>query len=307
MASKVFISCGQSNDKEKKVAKDVSNWLISKGFETYVAIQTHSILEINNDIIKELKKSDYYLFINFKREKIIKTLKDIFKKPVYRGSLFTNQELSIAYSMGFDKMLFVNQKSVKKDGIFGYIGSNTPDFDNYDEVLNIVQKAITESNWNPSYSRNLIYQNLVWSSQNILYSDHTGQKNVKVLYIDIKNNRPDIGALNTVARLKTITNNGNTIISPDRSYLKCTGTIGYSNIILPDNHIAFDLLSVDVNNPTNVYLHSSLDVTPRAPIISQAGIYNLEYEIYAESFPVLNFSIQLSLNGDINNINATLL
>lgn len=307
MAGKIFISCGQSNKYEKKVAKEISGWLITQGFNPYVAVQTQSILEINSDIINELKSSDFYLFINFKRERIIKTPKDLHKKATYRGSVFTNQELSIAYSMGFEKMIFVNQKNVKRDGIFGYIVSNTPEFKKYNEVLKIVQDTIVASNWDPLYSRNLFCQNLCWSNTPIIYSDHTGQRNVKVLYTDIVNNRPDIGALNTVARLKSITNNGNKILSSDRSHLKCTGTIGYSNTIWPKNHIAFDLLSIDINSQTDVYLHSSLDVKPRNPIITTIGIYDLEYEVYAASFPVLTFKVQLDLTGNASTTRAVLI
>jgi len=292
MAGKVFISCGQSDKNEKDVAKQVSDWLKAQGYQTYVAIETQSILDVNSGIITELKRADFYLFINFRRDKITTT-----NDEFYRGSVFTNQELSIAYAMGFEKMLFVNQKEVRRDGIFGYLVSNTPEFEKYDEVLPIVQKAIESANWQPSFSRNLIYQNLCWGNS-LIYSDHTGQRNVKCLHIDIYNNRPDQGALNTVARLKSLTIGGIKSIATDRSHLKCTGAPGYSNSIWPNDHVAFDLLSIDLNNQSNIYLHSALDVIPRVPIITIPGYYLLEYEIFAESFPPISFSISLDATGN---------
>jgi len=302
MSGKVFISCGQSGDDELNVAKEISDWFIVNSYKTYVAVQIHTLFELNSEIIDELKSSDFFLFVNFKRERIIKKSESI----IYRGSLFANQELSIAYSMNFEKMLFINQKHVIKEGVLKYFVSNTPEFENYNEVLEIVKNAVKDSDWNPTYSRNLICDNLRWSDTSIRYIDHTGIKDVKVLYIDVNNNRPDIGALDTVARLKSITLNGETRLSSDRSDLKCAGAMGYSKTIWPNDHIAFDLLSIDMNTQINVYLHSSLDVRPRRPIISEIGTYILEYEVYATSFPVLTFKVQLDLTGNISTSKAVL-
>jgi len=297
MAGKVFISCGQSNSSERQVATQLSDWFLSQGYNPYVAIQTQSILEVNAGIIRELKSSDFYLFINFRREKIRHRRFLPSRKDFFRGSVFTNQELAIAYAMGFDNMLFVNQIGVRRDGLFGYIGVNTPEFDDYDQVLPIVQTAVTSAGWRPLYSRNLICQNIHWGDH-VIYRDNTGARNVKVLHIDILNNRPDQGATNTVARLKSITTNGITTIAQDRSHLKCSGSPVYSNTIWPNDHIAFDLLSIDLNNQSNIYLHSALDVFPRVPLITMTGTYVLEYEIFAESFPPISVSVSLINTGN---------
>jgi len=292
MKSKIFISCGQANANEVKVANEVSTWLNSEGYQPYVAIETQSILDVNSGIISELKSSDYYIFINFKRDQIVNG-----ETTFYRGSVFTNQELGIAYAMGFEKMLFINQKDVRREGIFGYLVSNTPEFDNYDEVLPIIKDAIAKAKWTNDYSRNLIIQHLRWGNP-ISYTDHTGRRNVKGLNVDVFNNRPDVGASNTVCRLRTIFTNGVTNISPDRSHLKCCGSPGYSNIIWPKDHIAFDLFSIHLDNPTDIFLHSALDVNPRVPIINSIGKYELEYEVFAKGFSPITFVVDLDFTGD---------
>lgn len=119
MPGKVFISCGQANPKEKEVAKKLEDWLRTEGFSPYVAIRTQSINDVNSGIIGNLKNSDYYIFIDFRREKI-----SCFKK-IYRGSLFTNQELAIAYYLGFDNAIFFQQTGVKRDGLLNYMISNS--------------------------------------------------------------------------------------------------------------------------------------------------------------------------------------
>jgi hypothetical protein len=301
MAGRVFISCGQVNSDEVRVANDVSLWLRSVGFDPYVAVETQSILDVNSGIIGELKRSDFYLFINFRRDLITST-----PSIVYRGSVFTNQELGIAYAMGFEKALFINQRNVKREGIFGYLVSNTPEFETLEEVLPIVKQAIRTANWTVTYSRNLICENLRWG-EIVGYGDHTGERQVKVLHIDIVNSRPDQGALNTVARLRSITSNGVSSTSADRSHLKCSGALGYSNTIWPKDHIAFDLLSIDIQNQLNIYLHSALDVRPRTPLISALGNFVLEYEVFAESFPPIRFKVSLSVTGQHRSTTATLL
>lgn len=269
MAGRIFISCGQANANEIAVAAGISKWLRSEGFDPYVAIETQSILDLNSGIIGELKKADFYLFVNFRRDNIVSG-----NSTFFRGSMFTNQELGIAYAMGFEKCLFINQNGVKREGIFQYMVSNTPEFDQLGEVLQIVQTAMVTANWQPSYSRNLIYQNLHWGGP-VSYTERTVTRNVRVLHIHILNNRPDQGASNAVARLKSLTDNGVTSIAPDRSHLKCSGAPGYSNIIWPNDYVAFDLLSIDLNNQSNIFLHSALDVNPRVPLIHKSGKYIL--------------------------------
>ena len=130
MKARVFISCGQVDD-ERVVALQIADELSELGLETYVATRINSIFEINSDIIRQLKNSDYYLFANFKREELL----DRDGKPTgkFRGSLFSNQELAIAYALSFERMLIVNQEGVQNEGMLAYFGINTDRFKSYVE------------------------------------------------------------------------------------------------------------------------------------------------------------------------------
>ena len=302
MPSKVFISCGQT-PKEKDVANDVASWLRSQGFNPYVAIEVQSILDINGGIIDELKSSDYYLFMNFRRERVLGHNGEFF-----RGSIYANQELSIAFTLGFDKMIFLNQTGTRREGMFAYIGSNTPEFDSYDEVLPVVKSAVQKARWDPDYSRNLVVANPHWSPPNVLYADHTGQRLIKALYIEIHNKRSDRGAIDTVIRLAHIIYpNRHRVLSPDRSHLKCSGSANlYSQIIWPQSQVSYDILALDMNNQSQVFLSSAMDVTPRRPMIAQTGNYVLEYEVFSQGFPPAGFSIELNLTGNHNSTSARL-
>jgi len=136
MPGKIFISCGQDNSTEVWIANKVSDWLKTKGFEPYIAIETQSIQDVNSGIIGNLKLADYYIFIDFRRETISRFPRE------FRGSLFTNQELAIAYTLGFDEVIFIQQSGIKLEGISKYLLSNAIKFNKSDEILNIIQDQV---------------------------------------------------------------------------------------------------------------------------------------------------------------------
>ena len=111
--------------------KRVGKILAAHGFDFYIAKDVQSIFEINSEIIRELKNSDFYLFVNFRREAVC--------VGQYRGSLFSHQEFAIAYALGFERILVVNQRGVKREGVLGYFGCNTEEFDSYKDCLAVVK------------------------------------------------------------------------------------------------------------------------------------------------------------------------
>jgi hypothetical protein len=112
MAAKVFISCGQASPEEQAIARDVESWFEKEGFRPFLAIEARTMTDLNRRVIEELKSSDYFVFINFAREEVLRD-SDSFR----RGSVYTNQELSMAISLDFtDKMMIlVNQRGAHKE------------------------------------------------------------------------------------------------------------------------------------------------------------------------------------------------
>lgn len=319
MKSKVFLSCGQ-RPSEKEVAAKVARLLEERGFDVYVAIDVQTILEINTGIISELKNSDCYLLLNFQREQI---------GDKYRGSLFSNQELAIAYSLGFERILVVNQEGILSEGILNYMGINTETFRSFDDCCPTVERALNRAGWKPDYSRQLNADRLRFSDELIRFGNLRG----RFLYVDIVNQRPDIAALEATARLSELGRSGQGTLqaSPIRSPLKATGRPGFSHTIFPKSFEAFDLLCVgtysntaglDLSAPAasgtlvasvtlvpkemGVFLNAALDVVraPRLPITS--GRWQLQYEFFAIGFPVLSLLIELNVS-DWNNPSTRIL
>lgn len=288
MPGKVFISCGQHTPQECQIAQDIATWLQGQGFSPYVAIKAQSIQDVNAGIIGHLRDSDYYIFIDFEREKL--------SSGRSRGSLFTNQELAIAYVMGFDQVLFLRHRNVRLEGIAAYILSNAKEFDDPNDILAIIKNEVPIRSWSPSYSRHLIVKSSQWYPQAIFYGDHTtlhGQQRwEQVFHVRIHNCRHDKGAIQTTACLSSITNQvGNRWESPDLNDLKWAGQIGYARTIRPDDPEQIDAFALDANHLTHVYLHSAADVIPRQPILTAPGVYVLHYQVFSQEFPNIRLNL----------------
>lgn len=281
MSAKVFISCGQRSAEERQAAADTAELLSREGFSVYVAIAAQSIEDVNSGIISQLRRSDYYVFIDFARDAVGSN---------FRGSLFTNQELAIAYVLEFERVIFLQQQDVALEGLLRYMGSNATRFDAPASVPSLVLAGFRERNWSPAYSRHLVPCRRRWSETYLQYADLAG----RFLYIDVENRRHDLAAYDAVARLVSIDGAS----SPDRSHLKVTGHPGYAQIIWPQNHGAFDMLMQSCNEPGHVFLNSALDAYPKSPVIDRPGTYHLRYAVLARQFPILYFTVRLTVDND---------
>lgn len=306
MKSRVFVSCGQRAG-EKEVANKVGKLLEKRGFDVYIAIDVQTILDINAGIIRELKNSDCYLFVNFRREPI---------GDKYRGSLFSNQELAIAYALGFERILVINQSGVMAEGMLRYIAINTEEFVELDDCCTTVERALDRAGWTADYSRRLRADQLRISDEVIRYRNLTG----RFLYINIWNHRSDIAALEATARLSEFGPTGQALQqSPIRSPLKATAFPGFSHTIFPKSHEAFDLLCVGTygkaagpnfsSSPASgaivgsamphekpgVFLNSALDVLSAPCLPITPGTWQLRYEFFAIDFPVLSVLVDFTL------------
>jgi hypothetical protein len=286
--SRVFVSCGQHGKKEREVARSIRQHLEARGFDVYVAVDVQTIQEINEGIIRELKNSDCFLMVNFRRDRISGS----FRRKQFRGSLFSNQELAIAYALGFEKLLVVNQEGVLPEGLLRYMGINTESFRNYGDCLSIVQRAVDLAGWKPDYSRRLRAGVLRFSDEVIRYGSLVGH----FLYLDVHNDRPDIAALESTARLLDYAQHGQAPLpSPIRSPLKTTGRPGFSHTVFPRSYEAFDLLCVDQEKGLRAYLNSALDIVPIPALPLTYGTWLLRYQFFAIDFPVLTVTIELTL------------
>ena len=285
MPGKVFISCGQRGS-EKKTAEAVKDLLETKfGLSTYLAFQVQSLDDIMV-ITKELRTSDYYLMIDFKRAP--NNIGDL------TCSLFTHQELALAHHLGFGSdMIVLQQDGAVLEGFLKYVLSNPKSFKDNTDLIESINQLVLQKKWSSEYSRNLVVKDL--SCTDCWYSDHTGQSYQRVWQIMIENRRPDTAALGTVCILDAVKDSsGRKEQSKDRAYLKWAGQAGYERTILPKDFGLVDILAIRPDQ-RGVFLHSLRD-TPRDPIVQDDGEYEFFFKVYAREYSVVEFSVQIKLN-----------
>jgi hypothetical protein len=297
LSARVFISCGQ-REGEREVASRVAAWFSAEGFRPYVALQAQSIQDINSGIMRELRRADYYVFIDFRREKVgVQN-----ETGVFRGSLFSHQELAIAYVLGFDSAIFFREDGVLLEGFGAFLMTNATLFHDPATLPDLVAEAVRRRRWSPRYSRNLVLGSLWWSEQPIQYGPLTG----RFLYVAVQNRRSDVAAPGVVARLASFQLEGDAVLrSPNRSPLKVTGqSTVYQQTIWPDDEGAFDLLCVDRKNGARVYLNNALDVAPTPILFERPGTHILHYEVLAPGFERVPFKVRLRLTASCADATA---
>jgi hypothetical protein len=279
MTGKVFISCGMHLPEERAAALRVRDLLKSQfNLTPYVAIMVQSFDDIMT-ITRELRSSDYYLFIDFKRP-----------------SLFAHQELALAHHLGFGGNLIALRETGAGDpqGFQRYILSNPTLFNSTDDLLEKVQTLVSDKGWSPNYSRNLVVSALT-PSGGLSYGDHSGMSFHESWRAKIANRRPDAAAAGAVCILDSILSRSTGLQPcPDRGYLKWCGHSGYERTLLPNSSEEVDVFAIRRDQP-GVFLLSTLDSVRRQPIVTENGEYELNYKVFARDFPVLEFTVRLNL------------
>ena len=242
----------------------------------------------------------------------------LWRKKPYRGSLFTNQELAIAYYSKFDKVILLQEEGVLLEGFLKYIqGINNKlsfrDKNNAAHIVHLIENEINKRKWTNSYRRNLSVNAQIRSDGPMVYKDHAGVYNQYVWFIEIINNNSEYPARGGVATLWDFKFNNNSIHQPDKAPLKWTGMSTHDNgIVFLGKNCEFDAFALDFNNPSQIYLHSLLDLSPRPSlntfmnIQNLIGISELEYRVYFNNFQPLFIKKELNLTGNCSTTRVTL-
>ena len=159
--------------------------LLKKNFDldSYLAFRIQSLNDIMI-ITEELRKSDYYLFIDFFRH--VERVDD------FSCSLFTHQELAVAHHLGFRDIIALQDARVQQEGFVRYVLSNPATFSDVDELLQKLSALVEDHGWSRKFSRNLIVSNLRLSHPDPQsYGDHTGTFNMRTWAVNIENRRPE--------------------------------------------------------------------------------------------------------------------
>ena len=170
----VFICCGQQKDTEEiEIARQICSSLKEHGYEPYIAVEQQCLLGVTDHIFDRIAKSEYFLFIDFRRDELNLGSQNGDENGKYRGSLFSHQELAIASFLGKNVVAFKEQ-GVSREGISSYIMANASVFSDRKSPPKCVMGKAKEGNWNPRCSRQQDTANYRSSVPNVAGNSNTG-------------------------------------------------------------------------------------------------------------------------------------
>jgi hypothetical protein len=278
----IFLSCGQRAG-ERELARKIQQMIENefKPMKCYNAESRQGFEDVMS-ITQHLARSDYYIFIDFRRDDSV---------PI---SVFTHQEFALARAWNITEMLAFKEKGLCKCGMVGYVLAHPTEFERGTLVAQ-VREEIERKGWNANYSRNLVADRIE-ASPVMQYGYPNGEVHEEEIWrVFIENRRSDQAALDTIAILDCVESNG-ALTKPDRTFLKWAGQQAYQRTIFPQDYGEIDAFAIRVDG-SGVFLHSARDLYPRRAIITDPGCYNLRYLLYAHGFPSTDFTITLKYAG----------
>lgn len=293
--ARVLISCGQLNDREIKIGKAVEEYFKTRNFETYFAEKVHSSDALTENIFKFLQNSEYFVFIDFKRDKL--------KENLCRGSLFVNQEIGIATFLNLEGIGFV-EKGTKREGILDYHIHNAFAFEDGTEIITVLEKETTE--WdNNSANEITIEYNPKNVSKNIELTNHPAKVLSNWYHLEVINRNKSKHAFSCLAYITKIIDLSNEKeIEVPSNELIWAGISDISANILGGSRKELDAFYVLQNENKILFHQRPLGTTnPRYRLPDlKFGIYVLEYTIISTNFENVSKRYVLNFEDSIENI-----
>jgi len=294
----VFISCGQASDAEKAIAHEVAARLERMGFKPYVAVEVHDLRGLANNIYAQLDASEYFLFIDFKREYLLDERKgppDSAAPKVYRGSLFTNQELAIASYMGLDPVV-LQEDGIRRDGILNAIQANCIGFSDRRHVPAVAEDAVRQQGWDPT-NRNLLMLSRD-ARESTRAIEITGRR--KTFYhLDVKNLHRSRAATNCHVYLRSIRHvSANRDLEVRTVEMKWEGVLSTPYVTIgPKSTRSVDVLFAYDDKPGAAFAPAFTDSERLMPKFEGPGEWDLSVGVLAANFPEVTIDLRLRIAG----------
>lgn len=289
--AKIFISCGQKKGTDEvEIAKSIATALEKHGFESYIAVEDQNLKSLKEVVFKELSSSEYFLFIDFKREQI--------DGVNFRGSLFSHQELAIA-SFRDIKFLGFQEKGVELGGVLKSLQGNCSPFDDRNKLLNIVLEKIKKEGWKPDWKNQLSIERV----PDQFTDAYTKGRYAFFFHINVKNLNPYEHAKNCYSFVEEIKDlKTGKIVRPDSIELKWAGYTKPNTTILPNSLRKLDGFFVFHSKPSVAHFNLFTDSTEFNFIINTEGNHDITYLVVSDNFPAIRKTLRLHLSTNIKEV-----
>jgi hypothetical protein len=293
--ARVFISCGQSKESdEAQVARDIAARLKELGFDPYIAIAEQTLRGLKENVFEQLRKSEYFLFVDFKRELLTGS-------DFHRGSLFSQQELAIASLLDIEVAAF-QEKGVKpKDGLMQFLQTNTKEFTDKNLLPNAVADIVRQRGWNPSWRNELVLE-APQTVDNVRIYDIAGQDqgNGKFFLINVRNHHREKLAMSCCVYLTSATKLPATDIPLKTIEFKWAGTpLPGVGIAAGDSRL-FDAFHIPHSDPLALQFNVHTDSGEYLPRFQkEEGEYELSFRVTSENFAAVQRRFILALKPSL--------
>jgi hypothetical protein len=292
--AKVFLSCGQRHGTdEPTIADKVRRLLEARGFTCYVAVREQSLVGLRENIFGQLRTSEYFLFIDFKRDGLLapgRTL-GIFPKlltkdglALHRGSLFSHQELAIASFLELD-VIGLRERGVNPlDGLVGHIQGNFREFSERTEIPGLVEQIIDERDWSPGWRNALRIE-----MPEIPYADMIRApegRRARFFHLAVRNLHKDRVARECYVYMTRLVRLDSGALMPLKTVeFKWAGYVLPNAAIAPQSSRDFDAVWFFNERPDEPQFNLFTDSGRYLPRLPGPGSYELRFEVLSEGFP----------------------
>jgi len=301
--ARVFISCGQSKSSdEASIASKIRDRLYELGFDPYVAVQEQTLRGLKENIFEQLSKSEYFVFVDFKREPLDPS------SGVHRGSLFCHQELAIASYLEIPVLAFQESGVKTNDGILGLIQANATPFQDRHLLPNVIGDEVNRrKDWNPRWRNELVLERDSTQYSRTLLQDGRW---CWFFHVGVRNRHRRKTARDCYAYLEKATRlDPKTEIPVKQVEFRWAGYSQPNAHIFPGKVRAFDAFYILEDFPLQLQFNVFATGTDFLPRIGGEGRYELEYSVVSENFPEATASFVLTLDSSLDRttlVQATL-
>jgi hypothetical protein len=303
--ARIFISSGQKNElegltSEKAIVSEIKQMLERDfDFEVYVATEKHTIEGFTENILRNLEKSEYFLFVDFSRESIDPT------ENIRRGSLFSHQELAIAVYLRKQLLVF-QENSVKREGILSFIQANPIQILDRSKLVEQIKSNIKIEGWKSGWRNELEMMRIQDEYVDAPYREAT--RRVRFFHISVKNKHDTKTAHDREVYLQKIVNleTGDSIVPP-MIELKWENMKTESVTILPDQERRFDAILIDHFSDPQIHLGFNTFLIDYENQImkyklQERGRYELEFGLISREFSPVKKKFYLDYQSSLNDI-----
>jgi hypothetical protein len=294
--ARVFISCGQNASLgEVTAARAVAEELSTQGFDPYIALEQQTLSGVKESIFRVLEEAEYYLFIDFKRERLVGV-----GDPAHRGSLFTHQELAIAAFLDKDVIALREDGVRNLDGIMSFLQANAIQFTSREELPTLVSALVSARGWVPH-----CYNGLTIAVNDPAYDDaeigatgYTG----RFFHLRVANRHPTRSAESCMAYLDSIRHeDGGATPYYETVEFKWAGYTHPSARIAAQGYRLLDAFWVLHTRPEQPQFNTFADSTRFVPRFAGTGWWILRFSVTSTTVRGVTREFRIRLSPDLES------